>query len=174
MIPGSPGWCYKIFIYSLLLISPFITYIFCNISQVILGSLSFSLLWMIPETLIIPLLDVFFYPPDFASYQFTQKVTLREYLHVEFCLISSKILILPTKWSTCYRSFLMLIVSLGIPYTPSISAASVMYAYVSMISLVDLPICSVYCKANHFSNYFPHDFSNCGDSPMVHHRSIFQ
>ena len=53
-------------------------------------------------------------------------MTLQEYLYVEFCLILLTILI----------SFLMLIVSIGIPYTPSISAAVIMYAYVSMISLV--------------------------------------
>ena len=105
---------------------------------------------------------------------FPLKTTLQEYLYVKFCLISSTILILRTKWITCYRSFLMLIVSLGIPYTPSISAASVMYAYVSTIRLVGLPIVLNCYKAMNFSNYFPHNSSNCGDSPMVLHRSIFQ
>ena len=95
---------------------------------------------MRPDTLIIPLLYVFFYPSDFASYSFTQKTTLREYSYVEFCLIPSTTLILPTKWSTYYSSFLMLIVSLGIPYTPAISAVAVMYDSVSMIILVGPPI----------------------------------
>ena len=44
------------------------------------------------------------------------------------------------KWITCYRSFLMMIVSLAITYTPSIYAAIIMYSSVSMRSLAALPI----------------------------------
>ena len=68
----------------------------------------------------------------------------------------------------------MLIVSLGIKYTPSISAAVIMYASVSMIILVGLPIFLNFCMANHFSNSLPHNFSNCYDAPLVLHRSIFK
>ena len=85
-----------------------------------------------------------------------------------------EILILPTKWSAFYRSFLMLIVSLGIPYTASISTAYIMYASVYMVSLVCLPVKLFFCKDNHLSNYFPHNFSICYDAPLVLHISIFK
>ena len=53
----------------------------------------------------------------------------------------------------------MLIVSLGIPYTPSISAVAVMYAYVTMIILAGPSIFKKNYKANNFSNYFLITFS---------------
>ena len=68
----------------------------------------------------------------------------------------------------------MLIVSLGITYTPYIYDVAIMYASVSMISLVGIPIEKHYCKANHFSKYFPRNFSSCCDAPLVLHRSILQ
>ena len=101
-------------------------------------------------------------------------MTLREYLYVELFLIPSTILILPTKWSTCYSSLKIMIVSLGIPYTPSISDVVVMYASVSMISLVGITILNNCCKANHFSNSFPRKFSRYYDAPLVLHIIIFQ
>ena len=67
----------------------------------------------------------------------------------------------------------MLIVSIGIPYTPSMYAASVMYASVSMRSLVGIPIIKNCCKADHLSNSFTHNFSNCYDAPLVLHIIIF-
>ena len=114
--------------------------IFWNIRQAILGLILFYHLWTRYDTSIIPLLDIYILSLFFYLLFIYPKMTLQEYLYAAFCLISSTILILPTKWSTCYISFLMLIVSVGIPYTPSISAAVIMYASVSMISLVGLPI----------------------------------
>ena len=50
-------------------------------------------------------------------------------LYAYFCLISLEILLLPTQWSTCCRSFAMLIVSIGSPCSPSIYAVATMYDY---------------------------------------------
>ena len=116
-----------------------IKYILFIISQAILGSILFDFWWMMPDTFIIPLLDVCFCPSDFFSSLFTCSIILQAYFIGYFELISSTIFRLPMQWSTCCRSFASIIASFGsscVTYTYNIDT---MYASLSLRSLAGLP-----------------------------------
>ena len=78
------------FLSILLLMSRYSKYIFRRISYSILGLLFFAPLRLRPDTFIIPLLDVHFFPFTFASYLFKLSMILQAYYIVKFEFISSK------------------------------------------------------------------------------------
>ena len=71
------------FISSLFLISLYMWWILWNISQASLGSHCFALLWLKPETFIIPVLVFLFCPSALSSSLFTRAITLWSYLSAE-------------------------------------------------------------------------------------------
>ena len=128
------------FLSSFSLMSRYIRYIFWNIIQFSLVSLFFALRWIMPDTFIIPLLDVRFCPSGFTSSLFTCSMNLQACFITDFELIYSKIFLLTTKWSNFYRSFFSIVVFFGYSCAPFIYAVVTINASLFMRSLVGLLI----------------------------------
>ena len=100
------------FISSLLLMSQYMRYIFCNIKQAILGPLCFSLLWLIPDNLSCHSSMFLFVPLVFPLFAYL----LNDSTGIPICIIGFnllKILLLPMPWSTFCRSLAIIIAYLG-------------------------------------------------------------
>ena len=125
------------FIVYLFLMFQYIKYIFWNINQVSLGSLWFSIFCMIAHTW-----SYFFFvfcSSVFASYLFTKTMNLWAYLTAEYGLILSKYLF-TYAMEHLFRIFVRLVLSFGIPSSPSISAVATMYDSSSLRRRFNFPI----------------------------------
>ena len=103
-----------------------------NISQASLRSFCFSLLWLKPETLIVPIVVFIFFPSVFPSSLFTRAINLWAYTSAEFVFILLLASRRPMPDSTCWSSSAMVLVSLGRPCAPSTYVVATMYASSSL------------------------------------------
>ena len=113
-----------------------------NISHENLGSHCFALLWLNPETFIIPVVVFLFCTYELSSSLFIHPMILREYLSAESGVMVFLASQLPTPCRTCWNSSEMVVVSLGRPSEPSISVVATMYA---SLYLRRYDLCPNYC-----------------------------
>ena len=109
-------------------------------NQASLGSLHFYLLWINPETFIMPVIVLSFCSSSSSYFIFTCWINMQAYLCADCGLITLLMIHLPTSWSTCCSLLVKVSISLGSPCAPPIYNASTMYAYFSLRRLVLFPL----------------------------------